>query len=44
VTKNLDGYELGLARRKSTFYLVGICDWYIEIAKSRLYGDSAREK
>ena len=45
VTKNLDGYELGLASQKIyDFIWSEYCDWYIEIAKSRLYGESEEEK
>ena len=45
VTKNLDGYELGLASQKIyDFIWSEYCDWYIEIAKSRLYGDNKDEK
>lgn len=45
VTRNLDGYELGLASQKIyDFIWSEYCDWYIEIAKSRLYGDNAEEK
>ena len=45
VTKNLDGFELGLASQKIyDFIWSEYCDWYIEIAKSRLYGEQAEEK
>jgi valyl-tRNA synthetase len=45
VTRNLDGYELGLASQKIyDFIWSEYCDWYIEIAKSRLYGENAEEK
>ena len=45
VTKNLDGFELGLAAQKIyDFIWSEYCDWYIEIAKSRLYGGSTEEK
>ncbi len=45
VTRNLDGYELGLASQKIyDFIWSEYCDWYIEIAKSRLYGENPEEK
>ncbi len=45
VTKNLDGYELGMAAQKIyDFIWSEYCDWYIEIAKSRLYGENTEEK
>jgi valyl-tRNA synthetase len=45
VTKNLDGYELGLASQKIyDFIWSEYCDWYIEIAKPRLYGNNKEEK
>jgi valyl-tRNA synthetase len=45
VTRNLDGFELGLAAQKIyDFIWSEYCDWYIEIAKSRLYGENAKEK
>ena len=45
VTRNLDGYELGLASQKIyDFIWSEYCDWYIEIAKSRLYGENSEEK
>jgi len=45
VTRNLDGYELGLASQKIyDFIWSEYCDWYIEIAKSRLYGENVEEK
>ncbi|MPM23257.1 Valine--tRNA ligase [bioreactor metagenome] len=45
VTKNLDGYELGMAAQKIyDFIWSEYCDWYIEIAKSRLYGEDAEAK
>ena len=45
VTDNLDKYELGLAAQKIyDFTWNEFCDWYIELAKGRLYGtdDEAR--
>jgi valyl-tRNA synthetase len=45
VTRNLDGYELGLAAQKIyDFIWSEYCDWYIEIAKSRLYGENEAAK
>jgi len=45
VTRNLDGFELGLAAQKIyDFIWSEYCDWYIEIAKSRLYGEDAGQK
>lgn len=39
VTDNLDKYELGLAAQKIyDFTWSEFCDWYIELAKPRLYG------
>jgi len=39
VTANLDAFELGLAAQKVyDFIWTEFCDWYIEIAKLRLYG------
>ncbi len=40
VTANIDGFELGLAAQKVYDFLwTEFCDWYIEMAKPRLYGD-----
>lgn len=40
VKSNLDKYELGLAaQRVYDFIWEDYCDWYIEMAKTRLYGD-----
>lgn len=45
VTENLDGYELGLAAQKVyDFIWTEFCDWYIEMAKPRLYSDDAATK
>lgn len=43
VTRNIDQYELGLAASKlNDFIWESFCDWYIEIAKTRLQaGDEA---
>ena len=41
VKSNLDKYELGLAAQKVyEFIWEDYCDWYIEMVKSRLYGDN----
>ena len=40
VTDNMEKYELGLAVGKlNDFFWDEFCDWYIEMVKSRLYGD-----
>ena len=45
VTDNLDAYELNLAAEKIyDFIWAEFCDWYIEMAKSALYGDDAAKK
>ncbi|MEG1755069.1 MAG: valine--tRNA ligase [Clostridia bacterium] len=45
VTANLDAFELGLAAQKVyDFIWTEFCDWYIEIAKPRLYGEDAAAK
>ena len=45
VTGNLDAFELGLAAQKVyDFVWMEFCDWYIEMAKTRLYGDDAAAK
>ncbi len=45
VTRNLDEYELGLAAQKIyDFIWSEFCDWYIEMAKPRLYGADADAK
>ena len=45
VTANLDGFELGLAAQKIyDFIWTEFCDWYIEMAKPRLYGGDAAAK
>ena len=45
VTENLDKYELGLAADKIyEFVWNEYCDWYIELAKKRLYGDDPKAK
>lgn len=45
VSKNLDKYEIGLAAdRIEDFIWNEYCDWYIEFAKIRLYGDDDAAK
>lgn len=45
VTANLDAFELNLAAEKtSDFIWSEFCDWYIEIAKSALYGNDEKRK
>ena len=45
VSKNLDNYEIGLAAsRIENFIWEEYCDWYIEFAKLRLYGDDENAK
>jgi len=45
VTDNLDKYELGLAADKIyEFVWNEYCDWYIELAKKRLYGEDQQGK
>ncbi len=45
VSKNLDKYEIGLAAdRIEDFIWNEYCDWYIEFAKIRLYGDDEAAK
>lgn len=45
VSKNLDKYEIGLAAdRIEDFIWNEYCDWYIEFAKIRLYGENPEEK
>ncbi|MEG0762477.1 MAG: valine--tRNA ligase [Oscillospiraceae bacterium] len=44
VTDNLEKYDLGLAAQKvQDFIWEEFCDWYIEIAKLRLYSDNKVE-
>ncbi|MFA5577306.1 MAG: valine--tRNA ligase [Tissierellaceae bacterium] len=44
-TENLDKYEIGLAAgRIYDFIWDEYCDWYIEMVKSRLYGDKKESK
>ena len=45
VTKNLEKYEIGLAAsRIENFIWEEYCDWYIEFAKIRLYGEDQAAK
>lgn len=45
VTENLDKYELGVAVSKVyDFIWDSYCDWYIELTKTRLYGEDAGSK
>ena len=45
VTANLDKFELGEAGRMIYEFLWSeYCDWYIELTKSRLYGDDLKSK
>ena len=45
VTENLDKFELGEAGRMIYEFLWSeYCDWYIELTKSRLYGDDTQAK
>ncbi len=44
-TKNLDKYEIGMAAdRIYNFIWDEYCDWYIEMVKSRLYGEDETSK
>ena len=44
-SKNLEKYELGLAAKEiHDFIWDEFCDWYIEMVKSRLYGDDESSK
>ena len=45
VTENLNKYEIGLgAQRIYDFIWDEYCDWYIEMVKSRLYGEDEESK
>ncbi|MBQ2661874.1 MAG: valine--tRNA ligase [Clostridia bacterium] len=45
VTYNLDSYDLNLAAQKIyDFIWTEFCDWYIEMAKPRLYGEDEAQK
>lgn len=44
-TANMEGFELGLAAQKVyDFIWLEFCDWYVEMAKPRLYGEDAQKK
>lgn len=45
VTENLEKFELGIAAQKLyDFVWFEFCDWYIEMVKSRLYGEDEDSK
>ena len=45
VTKNIDNYDLGIALDNIySFIWNEFCDWYIEIAKSRIYSENEEER
>ncbi len=45
VTKNIENYDLGIALDNIyTFIRDEFCDWYIEMAKTRLYSENYDEK
>lgn len=45
VTENIENYDLGIALDKIyNFTWNEFCDWYIEMAKSRLYSENDEEK
>lgn len=45
VTANMEKFEIGIAATKVyEFVWNEYCDWYIELAKKRLYGEDAKEK
>ncbi len=45
VTDHIESFELSLAAQKLyDFIWSELCDWYIEMAKSRLYGEDPAEK
>lgn len=45
VTANMDKFEIGIAATKIyEFVWNEYCDWYIELAKKRLYGEDAKAK
>lgn len=45
ITSNLDTFDLNLAAQKIyDFIWTEFCDWYIEMAKPRLYGDDLKAK
>ncbi|NMA95405.1 MAG: valine--tRNA ligase [Clostridiales bacterium] len=45
VTENMERFELGIAAQKIyDFTWSEFCDWYIELAKPRLYGEDVKDK
>ena len=45
VTSNMDNFELNVAAQKVyDFIWTEFCDWYIEMAKPRLYGEDESAK
>ena len=45
VTANLDNYDLGVALQKIYDFIWNeFCDWYIEMAKTRLYNENSNTK
>ena len=45
ITENLEKYEIGMAAdRVHDFIWNEYCDWYIEMVKSRLYGEDEKSK
>lgn len=45
IRENLDSYELGVATQKIYDFIWNeFCDWYIEIVKTRLYGEDSESK
>ncbi len=45
ITLHMDKYEMGICAQKLyDFIWSEYCDWFIEMAKTRLYGDNEKEK
>ena len=45
IRDNMDSYEIGVATQKIYDFIWNeFCDWYIEIVKTRLYGENAESK
>ena len=45
IRENIDSYELGIATQKIYDFIWNeFCDWYIEIVKTRLYGEKSESK
>ena len=45
IRENMDSYEIGVATQKIYDFIWNeFCDWYIEIVKTRLYGENAESK